>query len=97
MGSSMFSDMTQIGLHIAKKTSWKTLSCVPSIREVCIRCERSGIWMLESMIEDIVHNECVSESTMEMVASLVTYYTLIESREDESISSTSRDTKKYVS
>ena len=40
--SSKVSDMTQIRIDLAKQTSWKSLGCAPSMREVCTRCEESG-------------------------------------------------------
>ena len=42
MRSSKVSGMTQIRLDLAKKTSWKSLGCTPSMREACTRCEGSG-------------------------------------------------------
>ena len=80
MGLSMVSGMTQIGLDLAKKSSRKTLSYTPSRREVCPRCERSRIWISESMIEDIENTECVIESpTMAMEDPLVTSSSLLSS------------------
>ena len=61
MRSSMVSDMTQIILDLAKQTSKNSLSCVPSRREACSRCEGSRIWISKSMIEDIENTECVNE------------------------------------
>ena len=43
MISIKVSGMTQIRLYVAKKTSWKSLGCAPSMREVCTKCEGSGI------------------------------------------------------
>ena len=61
------------GLDLAKQTSWKSLGCAPSRREECTKCERSSIWISESMIEDIENTECVRESSkMVMEAPLVT-------------------------
>ena len=42
MRSSKLSGMTQIRLDVAKQTSWKSLGCAPSMREVRKRCEGSG-------------------------------------------------------
>ena len=36
------SGMTQIRLDLAKQTSWKSLGCAPSMREVCTRCKGFG-------------------------------------------------------
>ena len=74
MGSSMVSGKTLNELDLAKKTSWKSLGCSPSRREACTKCERSGIWSSESMIEDIENNECVSESSIAIAAPLVTSF-----------------------
>ena len=52
----------------------EALGCAPSRKEACTRCERSGIWISESMIEDIENTECVSESSIEISAPLVTYF-----------------------
>ena len=41
MRSSMVSGKTLIGLDVAKQTSWKSLGCTPSMREVCTKCEGS--------------------------------------------------------
>ena len=68
MGSSMVSGKTLEGLDLAKQASWKSLGCAPSRGEACTRCERYGIWISESMIEDIENTEFVSESTMVIVA-----------------------------
>ena len=70
----MVSGMTQIGLDLAKKTSRKKLNCTPSRREVCTKCEGCGIWISESMIEYIENTECVSESSITIVAPLGTYF-----------------------
>ena len=40
MRSSKVSGMPQIRLDLAKQTSWKSLGCAPSMREVCTKCER---------------------------------------------------------
>ena len=40
--SSKVSGMTQRRLYLAKQTSWKSLGCAPSTREVCTKCEGSG-------------------------------------------------------
>ena len=61
MGSSMVSGKALIGLDIAKKASRKTLSCTPSRREVCTKCERPGVWISESKIEDIENTKFVRE------------------------------------
>ena len=74
MGSIMVSGKTLEGLDLAKQTSWMSLGCAPSRREACTRCERSGIWISESMIEDIENTECVSESSIAIAAPLVTYF-----------------------
>ena len=42
MRLSKVSGMTQIRLDLAKQTSWKSLGCAPSMRELCTKCERSG-------------------------------------------------------
>ena len=42
MISSKVSGITQIRLHLAKQTSWKSLGCAPSMREVCTKYEGSG-------------------------------------------------------
>ena len=70
----MVSGKTLEGLDLAKQTSWKSLGCTPSRREACTKCERFGIWISESMIEDIENTECVSESSIEIEAPLVTYF-----------------------
>ena len=80
MRSSMLSGKTLKWLDSAKQTSWKSLDCAPSRREVCTRCEIYGIWISEYMIEDIENNECVNESSkMEMEAPLVTYFSSLVS------------------
>ena len=80
MGSSMMSSMTKIGLDLAKHASKKTLSSTPSRRQVRTKCERSGTWILDSMIEDMDNIEYVRESsTMVMEAPLVTYSSLLAS------------------
>ena len=79
MGSSMVSGKTLEGLDLAKQASWKSLGYAPSRKEACTRCERSGIWILESMIEDIENTECVSESSIAIAASLVTSFSLTTS------------------
>ena len=94
--SSMMSGKTHIRLDLAKKTSRKTLRCALSTSEVCTGCERSSIWISESIIEDIENTKCVSDSS-KMEAPLITYSSLIASKEDESVSSTSRNTEKYGS
>ena len=42
MRSSKVSGMTQTRLDLAKQTSWKSLGCAPSMREVCTKCEGFG-------------------------------------------------------
>ena len=42
MRSSMVSGKTQIGLDLAKQASRESLSCAPSMRELCTKCERYG-------------------------------------------------------
>ena len=74
MGSSMVSGKTLKRLDLAKQTSWKSLGCTPSRREACTKCDRSGIWILESMIEDIENIQCVSESSIEIASLLVTSF-----------------------
>ena len=86
MGSSMVSEKTLEGLDLAKEQSWKSLGCTPSRREECTKCERSSIWISESMIEDIENTECMSESSsleIEITTPLVTYFSLLASEEDE--------------
>ena len=61
-------------LDLANQTSWKSLGCAPSRREACTKCERSGIWISKSMIEDIENTECVSESSIAIEAPLVTSF-----------------------
>ena len=46
------SSMTQIRLDVAKQTSWKSLGCTPSMREVSKRCEGSGTQISEYKIGD---------------------------------------------
>ena len=79
MGSSMVSGKTLKEHDLAKQTSWKSLGCTPSMREVCTKCERSSIWISESMIEDIETTECVSESSITIEAPLVTYFSSMTS------------------
>ena len=79
MGSSMVSGKTLKELELAKLTSWKSLGCAPSRREACTKCERCGIWISESMIEYIENTKCVIESSIEIAAPLVTYFSSIES------------------
>ena len=80
MGLIMVSGMKQMGLDLAIKASMKSLSCGPSRREVCTKCEESGIWISESMIEDIENAKCLRESlTMAMETQLVTSSSLLES------------------
>ena len=74
MGSSMVSGKTLKGLDLAKQASWKSLGYAPSRGEACTRCERSGIWISESMIEGIENTECVSESSISIAAPLVTSF-----------------------
>ena len=59
MRSSKVSGMTQIRLDLAKPTSWKSLGCAPSMREVCTRCEEYGTQISESKIGDLEKNEWV--------------------------------------
>ena len=59
MRSIKVSGMTQIRLDVAKQTSWKSLGCAPSMREVCIRCEESGTYISESKIGYLENNEWV--------------------------------------
>ena len=42
MRSSKVRGMTQRRIDVAKQTSWKSLGCAPSMREVCKKCEESG-------------------------------------------------------
>ena len=74
MGSSMVSGKTLKGIDLDNKKSWKSLVCTPSRREACTKCERSGIWISKSMIEDIENTESVSESSIAITAPLVTYF-----------------------
>ena len=90
----MVSGKTLKGLDLAKQTCWKSLGCAPSMREVCTKCERSGIWISKSMIEDIENIECVRESSISIASPLVTYFSSTKSLEGESISSTSRYIEK---
>ena len=79
MGSTRVSGKTLKKLYLAKKTSWKSLGCTPSGREVCTSRERSSIWISKSMIEYIENTKCVRESSIEIEAPLVTYYSLLAS------------------
>ena len=80
MGPSMVSGKTLEGIDLAKQASWKSLGCAPSRREACTKCDRSGIWISESMIEDIENAKCARESlTMAMETQLVTSSSLLES------------------
>ena len=87
----MLHGKTQIILDLAEKKSRKKLSCTPSTSEVFIGYERSNIWILESIIEDIYNIEFASEYSI-VETPLVTSSSLIVSKEYESGSSTSRDT-----
>ena len=42
MRSSMLNGKILIGIDMAEQTSWKSLGCAPSMREVCKKCEGSG-------------------------------------------------------